>query len=92
MDETPATVELQISLPSGQAARLEALAQQLQTSRGAVVLQALDILFGITDLLATHTERQDWSQIAEETFRRVWDNEQDASYNDWRNLYSVPAR
>lgn len=35
-------------------------------------------------------ERFEWHQASEEAFTRVWDNEHDAIYDNWRELYGVP--
>jgi prevent-host-death family protein len=37
-------------------------------------------------------ERTLWSLLSEESLQRIWDNPQDAAYDDWRTLYGVPAR
>ena len=31
----------------------------------------------------------DWALASEEALRRVWDNEYDAVYDNWRELYGV---
>ena len=34
-----------------------------------------------------------WETLASEpSLRRVWDNDEDAIYDNWRELYGVPAR
>lgn len=30
-----------------------------------------------------------WARLSEETFARDWDNERDAVYDNWRELYGV---
>jgi hypothetical protein len=57
-----------------------------------IIEKALDILFALTDLLDEGTERQGWSSLSEAALQRVWDNEADAVYDNWRELYDVPAR
>ena len=37
------------------------------------------------------TDRQIWSQLSKESLQRVWDNPQDAVYDDWKTLYAVSA-
>ena len=34
-------------------------------------------------------ERKAWQFAFEETFNRLWDNEHDAVYDNWRELYGV---
>ena len=33
-----------------------------------------------------------WTLVSELSLRRVWDNGEDAIYDNWRELYGVPAR
>ncbi len=44
---------------------------------------ALDILFSLTDLLDSQVERQGWSFLSEDSLQRVWDNAEDAVYDNW---------
>jgi prevent-host-death family protein len=37
-------------------------------------------------------ERATWSALSEESLQRIWDNPQDAAYDEWRTLYGVSAR
>jgi prevent-host-death family protein len=37
-------------------------------------------------------ERTIWSSLSEESLQRVWDNPEDAVYDDWRTLYDVSTR
>jgi len=30
-------------------------------------------------------------RLSEASFARDWDNEKDAAYDDWKNLYGVPG-
>ena len=46
----------------------------------------------LTDLLGEHAEQQSWSFLSEAALHRVWDNEEDAVYDNWRELYEIPAR
>jgi hypothetical protein len=34
----------------------------------------------------------DWSAMSLDSFQRDWDNAEDAIYDNWRELYGVPAR
>ena len=71
---------------------LNRLAQIHQVGEDQIIEKALDILFTLTDLLGKDTERQGWSFLSETALQRVWDNEADATYDNWRALYDVPAR
>ncbi len=37
-------------------------------------------------------EKADWATMSLSTFQRDWDNAEDAIYDNWRELYGVPAR
>jgi predicted transcriptional regulator len=85
-------VEKHIRLSAEHADRLSRLAQTHQTHEDQIVERALDILFTLTDLFDEGVERRGWSFLSEAALQRVWDNEEDAVYDNWRELYDVPAR
>ena len=37
-------------------------------------------------------DEADWSSLSWAAFERDWDNPEDAVYDNWRELYGVPAR
>lgn len=37
-------------------------------------------------------EEADWQSLSLSTFETEWDNEEDAIYDNWRELYGVPTR
>ena len=37
-------------------------------------------------------DEADWSAMGLDSFQRDWDNAEDAIYDNWRELYGVPAR
>lgn len=37
-------------------------------------------------------DEADWHQMSLATFEQDWDNEEDAIYDHWRELYGVPTR
>ena len=37
-------------------------------------------------------EETDWQQVGLSSFETEWDNEEDAIYDNWRELYGVPMR
>ena len=92
MSDTPIVVEKQIRLSAGRADRLSHLAEMHQIGEDQIIERALDILFSLTDLLDDQSERRGWSFLSEAALQRVWDNPEDAAYDDWRTLYDVPAR
>lgn len=92
MSEMLTVVEKHIRLSTERANRLSRLARTQGLSEDQIVEKALDILFSLTDLFDERTERKGWSFLSEDSLRRIWDNEEDAPYNNWRELYGVPAR
>ena len=92
MSEMPATVEERIWLSAERADRLSRLAQTQEINESQIVERALDILFSLTELFDERAERQGWSFLSEASLQRIWDNEEDAIYDDWRELYGVPTR
>jgi len=92
MSEMPATVEKRIWLSAERADRLSRLAQTQEINESQIVEKALDILFSLTELFDERAERQGWSFLSEASLQRIWDNEEDAIYDDWRELYGVPTR
>ena len=85
-------VEKHIRLSTEHADRLSRLARTQGLSEDQIVEKALDILFSLTDLFDERTEQRGWSFLSEDSLRRIWDNEEDAAYDNWRELYGVPAR
>lgn len=92
MSSASAFVEKHIQLSTERANQLNRLARIHQVDEGQIIEKALDILFTLTDLLGEDTERQGWSFLSDAALQRVWDNEADAAYDNWRALYDVPAR
>ncbi len=90
MNETPVQVEKQIEISEEVAARLAAIAQQRHVSEGRLVEQALAVLFQLIALEETSDTTKDWASLSEASLRRVWDNDEDAIYDNWRELYGVP--
>ena len=43
-------------------------------------------------LAGESADEADWSTMSLDTFQRDWDNAEDAIYDNWRELYGVPAR
>ncbi len=92
MSEMLATVEKRIWLTAERADRLSRLARSQEINETLIIEKALDILFSLTELFDERAERQGWSFLSEASLQRVWDNEEDAVYDNWRELYGVPTR
>ena len=37
-------------------------------------------------------EDADWQRLGLQAFETDWDNEEDAIYDNWREIYGIPAR
>ncbi len=82
----------EVTLTTDRSERLQRMAQARLSSEDEVIERALDLYFRLADFFDDASTRQDWHRLSEASLRRVWDNEQDAAYDDWRNLYGVPKR
>ena len=92
MSSVPAVVEKSVRLSAERADRLTRLAKLHQMGEDQIIEKALDVFFTLADLLNVSTERQGWSSLSDAALQRVWDNEADAAYDNWRELYDLPAR
>ena len=92
MSETTKSVERRVRLSVERASHLSRFAQAHHVSEDQIIEKALDILFSLTDLLDPQAEQQGWSFLSEGSLQRIWDNDVDANYDNWRDLYGVPAR
>jgi len=86
------TVQKQIELSAALADRLSRLAQDYHVTEDRIVEKALDILFSLTDIFEPQVERQGWSLLSQDSLARVWNNDEDAVYDNWRDLYDVAER
>jgi hypothetical protein len=87
-----AVIEKRFLLSPERAYQLGRLAQAKAVSEDKIIEKALDILFSVTELVDEQSERRGWSVVSENSLRRVWQNDQDATYDSWRELYGVPTR
>jgi len=92
MSEMPPPVEKRVRLSPECAEHLSRLAQVQAVSEDQIVEKALDILFKLTKLFDEDAERRGWSFLSQASLQRVWDNEEDAVYDNWKELYGVPTR
>lgn len=88
----PNTIERVVHLSSDRAERLARLAARRRATEDALVAKALDLLFELSDEDGDQAERGFWQALGRKSLRRVWDNEADAVYDNWRELYGVPER
>lgn len=92
MSRLPNAVEKQIWLSPGHAALLNHIAQTCQISEEEVIEKALDILSKLAADVSEKTELDGWSFLSEDALRSVWENDEDSIYDNWRDMYGVPAR
>ena len=85
-------VEKNIHISAERASHLSRLAHVKALSEDQLIEKGLDILFSLADLLDYQTERQGWSFLSEDSLKRVWDNAEDARYDNWRELYAPSTR
>jgi len=85
-------VEKHFQISIGHARWLSSVAQTRGIGESQIVEKALDILSGLTDIFEDGADRQGWTLLSEVSLQRVWDNDADAAYDNWRELYGVPAR
>lgn len=83
-------VEARVSLPEVYVRRLRELARAQHVSEDEVVERALDLLFSVTADSESDRERGGWAALSEGSLARVWDNEDDARYDSWQDLYGAP--
>ncbi|MBI2766461.1 MAG: hypothetical protein HYX53_11205 [Chloroflexi bacterium] len=65
-------------------ARLELAAAERKAPLDEIVEQALAVY------LADHLGASEWSELSTGALEAVWDNDLDARYDNWRELYGIP--
>lgn len=92
MSNPDSLVEKNIHISADRASQLSRLTHVKALSEDQLIEKALDILFSLADLLDSQVERQGWFFLSEDSLQRIWDNAEDAIYDNWRELYAPPAR
>ncbi len=85
-------VEKNIHISAERADHLSRLAHSKSLSEDQLIERALDMLFSLADHLDSQVERQGWSFLSEDSLQRIWDNAEDAVYDNWRELYASSTR
>lgn len=70
--------------------RLRKMADSRDMSESRVVEKALELLFGMDDSLDLDLDRETLYRLSEPTLLRIWDNDSDAVYDNWRDIYGLP--
>ncbi len=81
----PMGTALSVTIPEQLAEMLLAFEAREGLDADAVVSMALEQFF------ATDTNASGFAAASETAFRRIWDNESDAIYDRWKELYGVRA-
>jgi len=70
------------------------VAQAFNGARRLTVVERLALAKLLLESVLTGEpdEETDWSAMSLDSFQRDWDNADDAIYDNWRELYGVPAR
>ena len=62
-----------------------------EASTGAVVGEGPDTDSGLTPSADDSLDQSGWSLLSEAALQRVWDNDEDARYDNWKELYHLPS-
>jgi len=82
-------VEKRVHISEERADYLSRMARANFLSEDQIIEKVLDILFSLSDLLDARVEKQGWSFLSERSLQRIWDNPEDAVYDNWRDIYGV---
>ena len=82
-------VERLVHLSEERASRLGKLALDTGATEEELINHAVDILLNIAEPEDPEREREAWQSLGIASLERVWSNEADAVYDDWRTLYAV---
>lgn len=63
-----------------------------ETPEDQSIAESLDLLFDLTDLLDDQSEQHGWSALTDDVLERIWDNAEDAVYDNWKALYNLLDR
>ena len=85
-------VEKHVHISEQRADYLSRMARTNSLSEDQIIEKALDILFSLSDILDVRIEKQGYSFLSEQSLQRIWDNPEDAEYDNWREIYDVSAR
>ena len=85
------SIRREFVLPRNQFNGRSNLPETRQISESRVVEKALDVFFSLTEVFNPDLDRQAWYRLSEPSLLRVWDNDPDAVYDSWRELYDVSA-
>ncbi|MBC8449859.1 MAG: hypothetical protein H8D78_19165 [Chloroflexi bacterium] len=82
-------IEKRVTLSPESAARLSAVARAQRVSEEEVIRRLISIFLACAGIQAEEVSRREWQALGMAAFERAWDNEEDAIYDNWRELYGV---
>ena len=85
----PVTIDKVLRISEMQANRLHQLAIERATTEDELIAKALMLLFTQDLSEDESTEPTAWSTLSLQSFSRIWDNDSDAIYDNWKELYAV---
>jgi len=88
----PVLVEKNIRLSAQHAQLLSRLAAMKSISEDELVAKALEVLFRLADFLNQEVDSPNWSFLSTDSLQRVWDNDEDAIYDNWSELHGRSTR
>ena len=87
--QMPVLIDKVVHLSEERIKRLGQLASASGTTEEALIEKAIDILLELSRE-ESGLEHRAWSAASLPALQRVWDNDADAVYDNWRELYGVP--
>jgi hypothetical protein len=85
-------VQARIVLSADRARQLRQLAEVQHISEDELVSRALELFFRLTERSDAEGVREDWSALSTEALSRIWDNAEDAAYDNWQEMYGIAAQ
>ena len=86
------TIEKRVHLSDAHVQLLERLAVAKGITEDALIAKALTILFDLSESEDEDKERKAWSALSLQAFARIWDNDADTLYDNWKELYGISER
>lgn len=88
--KTKTSMKIQVTLEDKDANRLAELSQQTGMKASELIAKAIQEF--LTDEALEEEESKSWSAMSLSAFEAEWNNDKDAIYDNWRELYEVKSR
>ncbi len=85
--KTKSSMKVQVTLAENEADRLNQLSKRRGVSASDLIAKVIQDF--INDEMKD--EVRDWSAMSLAAFEKDWDNDEDAIYDNWRELYEVQS-